>query len=113
MGVPTDANLSYGIIFEEGFEFPMICFEPEDPWSPEVEMINYCSDSFEMFIMAIPESVKSASRGYPEDNIDPYVFSSINYGEWNEQLLNFCDKYKIELTKDQVPQWFLSSYWGQ
>jgi len=71
-----------------------------------VVLINYCSGDCPMYILAVPSSVRSAHRGYPEP-FDPVELKV----EQNEvdKLLQFCDDHGIERG---WPRWWLSSYWG-
>ena len=120
MGVSTDGQICFGILFDEGFEFPwdsnefegdiegwwtfdvlefrhsFEIFTPEGEYlggerppeeriteyfrerrefterNPElpVELVNCCSGDCPMYILAIPKTCYSASRGYPEE-LDP------------------------------------------
>lgn len=72
-----------------------------------IKLVNYCSCDCPMYIVAIPETVIEASRGYPE-SFDP---SRLKYSEESKkELLDFCKQYDIGYDED--PQWYLSSYWG-
>lgn len=158
MGVSTDGQICYGILFEDGYEFPW----DEDgdiedwwndihgmkDWKPTVEiynsegnylngikpskeaidayyderrafkeslsipplpveMVNVCSGDYPTYILAVPSSSKSASRGYPQE-FDPQLLK-VSEDEL-QALLGFCDKYELEY--DGEPKWYLSSYWG-
>lgn len=154
MGVSTDGQLSYGVMFPERFDFPWEQYEEEKWWRkvngytspfeiynekgeyldgkkpPEslidqyydhqrewdkanpfpVEIVNYCSGDYPMYILAVKESCKSNGRGYPEV-INPAEL--VVTEEQKKVLLDFIEKY-IEADADVVldPQWYLSSYWG-
>lgn len=128
MGVSTDGKISYGVAFEEGFEFPwvkteqdiddwweeVVGFKPSvQPWDAQgnrrgseaqyeqncttyfkekrewaqafplpVTLVNYCSDSCSMYILAVAGSVRTANRGSVEDVLP------------------------------MSPRWLLSAYWG-
>jgi len=71
-----------------------------------VTLINYCSRDHPMYILAVPSSVRSARRGYPEP-FDPAGLK-VEQNEV-EKLLRFCDDYNL---KCSWPRWWLSSYWG-
>lgn len=157
MSTSTNAEISYGIFFEEGFEFPWNeetewegdmeewwlvesgwkwdkqqpydkdgnyspgiskgsplideFYDSRDDWRnshpcPVVE-VNYQSDECPAYILAIPESVITARRGYPEVISQDKLESLL---EWDTILIEFCDTYGIE--HDTGPQWYLTSYWG-
>lgn len=155
MGVSTDGQLSYGVVFEEGFEFP---WDSEDfggdidawwesvngfvnpveypftkegdykpgmndkspqiaeyfaetrKWAREhpipVELVNYCSGDYSMYIVATKHI--SNSRGSTEVIKLEDLLS--NQWLWEFTLLEFLTKYNIE--HDKKPAWHLSSYWG-
>lgn len=185
MGVSTDGQLCYGIVFPEGFQFPWDGDEggggdEEDWWmkkqgykelfqlysedgegyapgiqtvkgqygrievAPEdkhkvdeyyehrrkfkeehpfpVKLVNYCSGDCSMYIVAVADSVKSNSRGYPM-KIVPNELKVTD--EEKQGLIDFCEKYlkeqidehnEDEYNKDEQivlePEWWLSSYWG-
>ena len=153
MGVSTDAKIFYGIVFEDGYEFPWDGYEDIEYWwiyvvngfkhsfelydadgmylngqRPSedeisryfdekisfskahpipVELINYCSSGSPMYALAVPGTVITAYRGYPEI-IDPS--SLIVSEERVNAMMKFCNDHRIELKHD--PNWILSSYWG-
>ena len=72
-----------------------------------VELVNYCSGDFPMYILAIPETCKAARRGHPE-KFDPSEL--VVTARQIEVLLDFCKTHAIEFEGD--PAWYLSSYWG-
>ncbi len=72
-----------------------------------VDLINYCSGECPMFIIAVPQTVITANRGYPV-TVDPELFL-LNEAIYKQQLLDFFNKYDI---KSAEPKWLLSSYWG-
>lgn len=73
-----------------------------------VAVVNYCSGDYPMYILAVPSSCKSNGRGFPEvfDPADLTVTA-----EERQTLLDFCNKYGIDIG-DEAPRWWLSSYWG-
>jgi len=81
-------------------------FEENNPKLP-VELINYCSDEYPMYILAISETCYGARRGYPE-KIIPVDLSVTN--EQIAQLFDFCKTYGVKFEGE--PAWYLSSYWG-
>lgn len=163
MGTSTDGEISFGIMFEEGFEFPWDeemddgenahdfggdieewwrlmngfsladCpydqegeykpgFSAKDPriaayftrqseWDKEhplpIQLVNYQSAEVPAYIIAVPQSVITARRGYPEE-------LKIDHLKTNEAaktvLIDFCRRFNIEF--DGEPKWWLSSYWG-
>jgi len=159
MGQSTNGQLCYGIVFDEGFEFPWTNFdgdggELEDWWievahgykppfecfdedgdylpgfkthDPRVDEyfshrrafknahplpvveVNYCSGDYPMYILAVPQSCRSNYRGDPK-SIDPAQL--VVTADQVNLLLDFCKTHGIELTAEQSPQWWLSSYWG-
>ena len=72
------------------------------------EMVNVCSGSNPIWIIASPGTFTSACRG------KPLAITS----EWLEcekmlagpELEDFCEKHGIE--HEDEPKWYLSSYWG-
>ena len=75
--------------------------------SAPVELVNTCSGDYPMYILAIPCTIFSASRGYP------VAFElrdlEVNIGDVIA-LEKFCNEYNLEgLGK---AKWFLSSYMG-
>jgi hypothetical protein len=82
-------------------------FELSMPKLP-IELVNYCSANCGMYIIAVPGTVNSCSRGYPQ------AFGPGDLEATEDQrllLLEFCRKYEIEIG-DEQPKWWLSSYWG-
>lgn len=80
-----------------------------------VGLVNYCSSDCDMYIVAIPKTCISNSRGYPEIfEPEKMVVSDKDRNE----LIIFCEKYcrpkddeSWEFPKME-PKWYLSSYWG-
>jgi len=164
MGVSTDGQISFGILFEEGYEFPWDCEahdgDVEDWWiykvcgyknpielydgkgeyingrepSKEesdlyydtkrkffeahpipVELVNYCSGDYPMYMVALPNSCMSNSRGDPKE-IDLQKLTVTE--EDKAKLIEFCEKH-CKPSEDSCcefpemkPKWYLSSYWG-
>lgn len=80
MGVSTDGVICLGIPFEERCKFPWHNKEYggsgqdalEAWWEGRsegqelpVEMVNYCSDEYPMYVLAVRGSVQECRRGYP------------------------------------------------
>lgn len=70
-----------------------------------VDLVNYCSGDYEMYILAVPGSTTTASRGYPKDVTDADL-SMIPEG--TETLRQFCEEFGFP----SEFKWWLSSYWG-
>jgi hypothetical protein len=154
MGTSTDGQLSFGVVFEEGFEFPWSVDEYEDdietwwftirgfanpiecpfddrgnnkpgigPDSPviseyfakqrewevanpiPVELVNYCSGSSPMYILATKHI--DASRGGPTAVGFDFLRDT---DEAFQRLRHFLDEFGI--AHDGEIGWWLSSYWG-
>lgn len=73
-----------------------------------VEMVNVCSGDCPIYIVAIPSTVKSARRGYPE-KIDVQADFALD-PKLEIELCEFCVKYGIEY--EDSPAWYLSSLWN-
>ena len=71
-----------------------------------VELVNYCSGDYPMYILAVPSSVINASRGFPVE-ISPDL--TIKQEEL-EPFISFTREYLPELSLEV--RWYLSSYWG-
>ena len=87
-------------------------YEEEDRWMKKhplpLEEVNYCSSDTPMYILAVPNTLVTANRGYPTVlNLDTF---SVDMEQQKKQLLDFCENYNIKYIKG--PGWFLSSYWG-
>lgn len=72
-----------------------------------VEEVNYCSGNCPMYILAIPSSCKSNSRGYPE-SFKPEELAVTD--EEKSGLAAFIEEYELE--PESEPGWWLSSYYG-
>lgn len=150
MGVSTNGQICYGVLFEEGFEFPwdgdiekwwreMQGYKPPfelyddageyvggqkppenkiEDWHSHrrefdkahpvpVDLVNVCSGDCPIYILAIPEYVYSARRGYPEA-FDPTKLLIDPVKE--AQLLMFIGDHIGN--EHYAPKWYLSSYWG-
>lgn len=79
-----------------------------------IEMANYCSGDYPMYMIAVPSSFKKNYRG------DPTVFDPAKLAVTPEEvrvLKEFIEKYvdveSIDSENfDPEPKWYLSSYWG-
>ena len=117
MGISTDGQICFGVLFEEGYEFPWDCEEyaydiyiwwdkiAESGSLPAIP-VNYCSCDYPMYILAIPKTLFIANRGYPV-KFNPKELE-VSQDEVNN-LLDFCKKYGLEFIDG--PAWFLSSNW--
>ena len=68
-----------------------------------VELVRHCSGDYPMYILAIPRTIKKASRGYPEE-IKPSEM--IVTQDEHDLLIEFCKTHDIEA---EAPRWWLSS----
>lgn len=73
-----------------------------------VELVNFCSNDYPMWIIAVPSSILKACRGDPTE----FYPNKLNITEAQDaRLIAFCNQHNIE-TGGLQPQWLLSSYWG-
>lgn len=72
-----------------------------------VILVHHCSGDYPMYILAIPRTVKVASRGYPEE-IKPSEMIATR--DEYDLLVEFCKTHDID-TGGQTPKWWLSSMW--
>ena len=154
MSQSTDGQICYGVLLEDGYEFPWGDKSHEDWWYEDVcgfkssfhdqiyadtktgyvnnvrppqelfdkyfeeseafqklhpipfELVNYCSGDYPMYILAIPSTVKSASRGFPEViDLQGFKISAEEFDIFN----SFCQKHGFNAKESK---WYLSSYWG-
>ncbi len=72
-----------------------------------VELVNVCSGDYPVYILAVPGTVKTASRGFPE-RFNPQRL------EVDQARLDVFDRFITEhgLRKGTELHWYLSSYWG-
>lgn len=152
MGVSTNGQICFGLIFDEGHEFPWnaagqglddwwrdqsgykpskVVYDDSGNYMPgitkddidahykerrewdaahpcPVEEVNYCSGDCEMFILAIPATVKTARRGYPVV-INRDLDFEFKPGD-RKAFLDFIEKY--ECYGEHLPAWYLSSLWN-
>lgn len=71
------------------------------------ELVNVCSVDYPTWILAVPNTVLIARRGYPEEMKPEEI--SIPHQE-ALALKEFIEKYG--LTPERGPAWWLSSCWG-
>lgn len=79
-------------------------FKEQCPSLP-VELVNCCSCDCPIYILAIPSSMRSASRGSPE------AFKPRDLDVSDDEmhaLLEFCEEHGID---GEGPRWWLSSLW--
>lgn len=78
-------------------------FKEQNPMPFEV--VRHCSNEYPMYILAVPGTVKKASRGYPKEIGALHVDG--------EAFKNFAAFLKVHgIVTDFNPQWLLASYWG-
>lgn len=135
MSRSTNGELCYGIIFEDGYEFPWddrekgYCGDHDEWYIAEVlkmifesysdrfdymktnpmpfEVLNYCSGEYPMYILAVRGTVKTARRG------DPVTFDPKDLvvdEEAVDKFLEFCKEH--ELVGESPIGWHLTSYEG-
>ena len=80
-------------------------FKKEHPMP--VEIVTHCSGDYPMYIIAIPRTVMSASRGYPLEFFPDDLKDTL---EDENILLQFCKDHGIE--HEEMPKWWLASLWN-
>ncbi len=166
MGQSTDGQISYGVRFPDGFEFPWDLRHDgdEEAWWREAfgykppfeiydkdgeyldgkkpteekvgeyykaqrewervnplpfKLVNYCSHQCPMYILAVPETVGTANRGYPKA-LDPQKDFTVRKMA-ADKLASFIsehikvdpDEWYDETCDVDLPmRWWLSSDWG-
>lgn len=85
---------------------PLFAFQKSHP--VPVKIVNYCSSDYPMYMLAVPETCKENSRGFPEE-FDPAALTVTD--EQRQALLDFCKTHGIDIG-EETPKWWLSSYWG-
>lgn len=81
-------------------------FKWDDENPIPVIVVNYQSGDYPAWILAVPASFRSCSRGHPL-RVDPDDLW-VTAGEV-QKLFDFCERFDIEITETA---WYLSSYWG-
>lgn len=124
MGQSTDGIIAFGIDLEEDLPESWNPYDSDDydedfdaeDWIierqgavPAVEVIRHCSGEYMMYILAIPGTELSASRGYPK-KFDP---STLEIDPEKVQAFNaWIEKYIPEDERpDGGPSWLLFSMW--
>lgn len=74
-----------------------------------VEPVNYCSGNYPLYILAIPGSVFTVSRGFPKRITESTLNTFRPKPEHNRALAQFCEDH--DFTIKDGPCWWLSSYW--
>lgn len=72
-----------------------------------VKPVNYQSREVPAYLLAVPSSLMTARRGYPEV-FDPEALTVPDTER--QALINLCEQYGIKTLTP--PAWYLSSYWG-
>jgi hypothetical protein len=122
MGTSTNGQICYGVIIDGNSDGPWDDESlPDDVegdikgwwgWNfgeaeTYVELVNYCSNEYPMYIIAIDSSCTNARRGYPKEfNPQDLTISD----EDRILLIEFCKELGIKFSGG--PAWYLSSYWG-
>ena len=73
-----------------------------------IKLVNYCSLDCPMYILAVPNSLITANRGYPT-TLSKKEFE-LSHNEI-QGLIDFCHEYNIECDISEIT-WHLSSFWG-
>ena len=79
-----------------------------------IDTVNYYSGDYPMWILAVPSSCKSNSRGYPNE----FVPEELKVTDKERQkLINFCQQYVLTVENadefpEMDPKWYLTSYLG-
>ena len=71
-----------------------------------VELVNYCSNDFPMYVIAVPGTVVTALRGNPTPFNPDNLLCNFDA---EQAFLAFCKHYDFPESR---PGWVLSSYWG-
>lgn len=72
-----------------------------------VSLVNTCSGDCPQYVLAVPSTERKANRGYPEKfSPSDLVVADADVAK----LTDFCAKYGIDFTADQLG-WWLSSLW--
>lgn len=80
-----------------------------------VKIVYHCSSDYDMYIIAVHGSCRSALRGYPR-SFDPNQLTVTDADK--AKLIDFCEKYlkpfatKYSEFPKMEPKWYLSSYQG-
>lgn len=135
MGVSTDGIIAYGVIFDDGHEFPWDSpkYEGEielwwadyhDMWDvvlnspkefrawikgtpPPFEKVNYCSARYPMWLVAMPGTVTECRRG------DPTEFTPSDLRVEPERAASFAAALILfGVDPHPLPRWYLMSRWG-
>lgn len=131
MGQSTDSILVYGIPLEEGVELEFLedfdgDFEDfvdnqngmnwRDDGFKECEaarkafpvtLVRHCSCDYPMYILALPGTETTASRGYPQKiEALPEISQALI-----DKLIAFADNYDLVDSFEGEPGWYLCSDW--
>jgi len=132
MSTSTNGQLCYGWVFNEDYSFPWDDYEELNWWAEingfdeerklkeykiykewieknpiPFELINVCSDSCPIFMIAVPDTLITAWRG------DPICINELPVIEQNkiDKLQKLMSDFNIK-PENINPGWYLSSYWG-
>jgi len=108
MGVSTNAIISYGYASTEDSDN---CYDLVDKYENDgdVEVGIHCHDECSMLYVGLRGTVTTASRGYPEKNLD----FNVRYTKKQlDKLKKVAAEIGIEGDDLKEPSWFICSYWG-
>jgi len=111
MGQSTDAILFYGYCWEDELDEDMFPEELQNIYGKEHAVLvgAHCHHEYPMPYVYIQESQTRAWRGSPQA-IDPTDMVDV-VAAWDGLLQDFVTAHGIDVG-DQVPRWWLVSYWG-
>ncbi|MCH9664674.1 MAG: hypothetical protein K0U41_02370 [Gammaproteobacteria bacterium] len=73
-----------------------------------VTLVKHCCEGYPMYILAVPGTVITANRGYPEE-IHPDTMPSVS-AKQRMDLINWSKEHGVTLPDE--PKWLLCSYWS-
>ena len=136
ISLPWSNDIDHWWVYEiNGYTNPLELFDENDEWiggerAPQhkideyyntrrefdsqhplpVELVNYCSYDYPMWIAAIPSTVLSCRRGYPKGFSPTQMEWDRNQPFVTAPLLHFVEKYISPIHEE--PKWWLSSLYG-
>jgi hypothetical protein len=74
---------------------------------PPVEVVHHYSYGYPMYILAVPNTVTAARRGYPVIIDTDFIVNP----KREAKLIEFIKTYNIDIGGNSIPQWWLASFW--